>query len=505
MTEVMPFYGDKYEQLASIAPEVEAAGMFVTGMTSIDQAMIDGELYANSMASIEDADLFPDGIDLSHFRPSQDMIDHLLEEGQRQSREFGGGPVILRSSGRGDSTGNGVYESERYDLTPDRAADAFKIVVGSYFDKKGRIFRERAGLEPGFAVFIQPLVGNVVDGRYDESYGVLRNPRKDPKLFRTDYSGNARLATPLHPTGAIKIQRGLGSAVAIPGLPSVDFDLTDCDDESPENAMFELAERSMSHRTMRDADRAFSKQGYVLDADGNWTSNYGDYRPVAYMGDEGVTLGGLKQLLLNLNNSLGSAPSYYEFASRWHEGEERIYIIQKGAIANNGPEVNLETIDRRQVLIDGVTVEAGNGACPSFETIVCLTDNDKQDLYAFDKSKAAKGGYLLAYHASRAMRGHEIDMRQLSNVRAFMAFESGDWGHSKRPEEHVLGYSDQLGIPLMTIMSGGDAWPLLTGYDPYEREPSAPRQGSLIVRSGKFQVMTGSATDQALILDLDKA
>jgi len=467
--------------------------------------VIDECLASSSLPSIAEAD--GEGIDAyeieDRLKMNNDLVDHLVVNAERLSRLFGGSPLLMRSSGRGDAIGVGVYDSALHGVDPKSICEAFSRVAASYFKTGGIVYRGRAGLASGFGMFIQPLVGNKLDGI--STY--KRGGKKDTAiLYEAPFSGNAKLGTTKSPYGAMKLQGGLGGAVAIPGLPVFEFQDDEEDGEGVDSAATERIIFGTSHRNKR-ADDAVIGTGYVFEELYGWRKNYDrEYYP-ARNGREilHLTIGSLKEILTRAHGALGGTPTYLEFVAREEEGQERIYVVQKGNIAQaRAGEISLDAVPGEKVLWKNMTVEAGNGSSPKFDTIVCLIGEDKSDLYEFDKTDEAQGGYMIAFDAQSSPRSNRIQIRQLKHVKAVVTLESMGYSHSGSPEDHLAGYSDTLGIPLMSIISqSNEAWMLFSGFS-WDGENKGSKQGTLIIRKGSFQVVADQFSSDGVILDFNK-
>lgn len=406
--------------------------------------------------------------------------------------------MLLRSSGRGDALGVGVYSSALCSDTTTSIRRAFSEVVSSYFSQEATTYRKRANIAPGFAVFLQPLVGTAMEGvsRYDRTETAL--------IFSALVSGNAKLGTPRNPVGSMKLQPSFGCAVAIPGLPAFEFTHTEDDNKIAEWEASEAILNGTNSRN-RGPEDAVTGRRYVYEEGFGWRKDYGEFYPKERnLHAETITIGALKERLTHIQAVLGNVPSYYEFVVRHTQNGEQLFIVQKGNLltAHESTGMSLDTAKKEDILLANMVVEAGNGNSPTFSTIVCLTDEDKSDLYAFDKTEAAQHGYLLAFGAQSSMRLNPVNIRRLKNAKAIVTIESTGWSHTSSPEEHVAGYSEALGIPLISISNrSNEAWRLLNGYYNTGQKINNRHEGNLIIRDGSFQVVTDARVKDGLILE----
>jgi hypothetical protein len=458
MTDRAPFMGDKFEQLVTSKPFLESVGVHVPEIVGIEQSVVDESLAESSLPTIDEADDSP--IDALHIESrlvaGKNLVDHLVTIAEKLSDEFDG-PLIMRSSGRGDAVGIGVYESSVHGTDAASVGEAYVNVVASYFSA-------------------------------------------------APFSGNAKLGTPRSPQGSMRLQPGFGSGVAIPGLPIFEFSDHADDDNAAEWEATERLIRETSHRN-NQAARALDYAPYVDDGIGDWRKEYGEFIKVhGVVGDAvKLTVAGLIGVLSRAHDALGGGPTYLEFVAREEKGNEVIYVVQKGnIIPARGDEAALDSVPAHQIMLREMVIEAGNGFSPKFDTIVCLTDEDKTDLYRYDSTEDAKNGYLVAFGAVSNPKRNPLNLRLLKNVKGIVTLETSGYAHTSHPKEHLVGYSDALGIPLISISNNAnDAWIKLNGFS-WDGDDKGRDEGSLITRKGNFQIVTDPSSRDGVILDLDR-
>jgi hypothetical protein len=497
------FYGEKYDQLLVAKPYIESAGFGVPEMYGLPQSILDKVLFASSLPSIAEADRSEFGI---HDVQKQivlppDLLDHVVEVSRGLAGVFAG-PLVMRSSGNGDAIGVGVYSSSVFSDNARSARDAFAKVVASYFSNEAIIYRQRAEIESGFAMFMQPLVGTAQEGVSEY------RPSETAQIFDTLLSGNARIGTPRSPRGSMKLQPGHGCAVAIPGLPAFDFADTWLDDGSAERSSAEVIVNNTGHR-YTVANSAETNIMYVKKAESGWKEDYGEYSSTNRSSQlESLTIGALKEQLSRIHDVLGNRPAYYEFVVRNGDNGEELYVVQKGdlQVRDASVEITIDNARKEDILLNNMVVEAGNGYSPVFKTIVCFEGESNFDLYAFDETEAAQNGYLLALRAEKIDKVNPINVRRLKNARAIVTIESKGRSHTTRPEEHVAGYSEALGIPFISVFdSGSRAWRLFNGSSlRRDRTQKGRREGSLLVRDGSFMVVSDPYSKDGLILEFGR-
>lgn len=498
------FFGDKYEYLESSKAQIEASGAKVPEAIGISQEVIDSVLVNSGLPTIdESASLSPDSPHLADISGRivipDEVTDGLVESAINLASHFNG-PVITRSSGRGDAVGIGVYESVIHGTDPEDVRSAFSSVAGSYFTDRAIIYRDRKGLEPGYGMFMQPVVGNNLQAL--DKWEAME--RKWLPVFTSVVSGNVKIGTPRNPQGVIRLNQGLGSGVNDRNAPVIEFG-TDYDNNS---LVLLPAIYRLDHML---GDRYADDRGDILYLEeGKWKTadKYNRYGSIPSHSE--LTGKDIQSIAQSLQRELGS-PCYFEFAVREEDGEKIVYIHQIAPIetSSGNAEVSIESIPQESIILDNVNVFAGGVNTEPCTKIVCLShgEGSQTDLYEFDRTKEATDGYILVYHASATSKSQRIDIRNLKNVRALVDLESMDWGHaSGTPEQHLIGYSDQLGIPLLNIFDrGSKAWRKLNGvkFDRDSGDTSGNRHaGKLIIRDGKFGVYIDSTTDKAIIANL---
>lgn len=128
---------------------------------------------------------------------------------------FGEVPIAIRSSAHGDALGTGIYESEFLDLTnrwgngPEEFLEAVRRVLASEFSEKAIAYRRNAGLDPGMAVIIEPVFGEMKKKKYPDSYCVGGKPYTE-RFFGPAIGGVAHTAT----------YEGPGKTIICKGLPT---------------------------------------------------------------------------------------------------------------------------------------------------------------------------------------------------------------------------------------------------------------------------------------------
>ncbi len=500
------FFGDKFEQLTASSALIESAGAFVPETIGVAQEVIDEALVASGLPTIDEAAGLPANSrhiarvqhDLALPSPTQDA---LVDAAEHLSSLFDG-PLILRSSGRGDAVGVGVYESRLHGVDRESVLTAFTDVAGSYFTEQAVVYRQRRGLASGFSMFMQPVVGQHLKAR--DEWPHRREDYDDLDMFDREHctlpvfaplvSGNVKVGTARSMGGLLRLEEGIGSAVSKRSAPI--FELAD---EKYDDTLLSMVNHDYygDHIWFRVDDSIGGN--HAIKANGSWAlSEVGGRHGYLIGMSEQLKLSDLKQVVNTLHEGKG-VPCYVEFAVTNVDGQEKIYVIQLGELnpASNDQQSDFEFIDPKDVLADKLQAQNDVLTTQPFEKIVTLGSwEDHDDLYRFDSQAEAQGGYLLVYNSRATHRGSSrIDLRKLKNVVGLLELESLQAGRGNATaEEHLIGYSEQLGIPLLSIGYGADAARrslMGMGQEQIRNQtliPEVERFGGLFVRSGLFRI-----------------
>ncbi len=491
----MNYYGDKFEQLENFRPTADKLGLFVPPSHGISQEFIDGLLYEASRPSISEAEAAAE-TDYTDIQMSE-LDDMLMEYAGELSRVYEG-PLILRSSGEGDAVGVGVYESAMHGVHLEDVRFAFNSVLASYFSEEARIFRQRMGYENKFAMFMQPMVGSTAsvlpdDGQFE---GVTINGNEisidDSTVFLTPFSGNVTMGTPRTGIGIMRLQPGHGSAVDYAGYPAFNLNSEDrlYDPMSAERAIQRRIEREVSARDPRDPYRKMN--GLMCKPDGRWEDNYLYTAFVSTWGTE-YRIGDIKEQLASIYEEVDNSATYMEFAVRRSiDDGDQLYVIQKGDLRLDvDTAIDLNLIDGGSVVEDSFRVEAGVNSYKEVGSLVCIGGPDHTYVREFDRSEEASSGYVIVYGA-RQLDDRKLDIRNLENLQGIVALESMEYSHSGHPEDHLIGYSEQLGIPILSMLrwSTEKAWGKLNGAIDLMPGYTKTILGDVRVHAGGFIIAT---------------
>lgn len=498
------FFGDKYEQLYGSQDAIKAAGAYLAPAVPIAQETIDEVLADNGLPSINDtepSEAHEVALRIQSRFGLPGAFHSTLTDASESLSTYFGGPVITRSSARGDAIGTGVYESRWHGNNPHDIAKAFIGVLGSYYTDAAVNYRSRAGLAPGFAMFMQPVVGTrfgVTDlWRVDDA-------KKPPFLFGPTYSGNARLGTPRSPQGSVKIQPNFGSAVDSPTAQTIDLKPDGEDNE----AIFNLSGVRLIASDLYDEAR--SERALFTPTPTGWAVAGAPHQPwyfdrfeLRHNPGKSLTKQQVRSIFQEICSD-SSDPLYLEFAViRDDDDSQAIYIIQRGVLkARNEIDTDGEFTPARQIIADDLTVVGESRTTGEVNHIVRLSGESHQGIYDFDKSPEANGGYILCYPSSQVTQRHPIDIRQLRNVHALLDLQAVGSGHVKAPQDHLIGFSDGLGIPLLTFKGDiGTRWRALGPKSTDGYTADIPSQ-LLSVKTGRFKVKFDMNTGKSMIVDL---
>ncbi|HMS23448.1 MAG TPA: PEP/pyruvate-binding domain-containing protein [Candidatus Saccharibacteria bacterium] len=499
------FYGDKYEQLYGSRDVIEGAGAYLAPAVPIAQESIDEVLKANGLPAINDTE--PSEAHEVALRIQKSFglprafLSTLIDASEALSIHFDG-PVLTRSSARGDDIGTGVYESRWHGNDPHDIAKAFIRVLGSYYTDAAVNYRSRAGLDPGFSIFMQPVVGT----RYEvtDLWGV-NDSRKPPFLFGPTYSGNARIGTPRSPHGSVKIQQNFGSAVETTSAQAVDLS----PDHNDNEALYTTARTLLIASDLYDEAR--SERALFAPTPTGWAvagsphqPEYFDRFEVRHDPGDHLTKQQVRKIFENIiGGSLD--PLYLEFAViRDNDDSQAMYIVQKGLLkARDEVYSNGDYIRANQILADGLSSAGEVRATEEIGCIIRLSGETHNGIYEFDKTEEAQQGYILCYPSSQVTQGNPIDIRRLSNVRALVDLQADGSGHDKPPQDHLIGFSDDLGIPLLTFKGDIETRWRSLGQNTIENDNPDKPSHLLSVRQGRFKVLIDTTNGKSMIVDLN--
>lgn len=496
------FYGDKFDQLIGSAQNVKNAGAFIPETVGVSQEIIDEALMMSGLPTINEAADLSDATLIEHkLRVPDTILGALVEAAEGLATSFNG-PLLLRSSGRGDAVGIGVYDSRLHGSSPESITSAFVAVVGSYFTEQATQYRQRRGLDSGFGMFMQPVVGSQINTRDEwphkredfDTLDICERYECTLTAFGPIVSGNVKMGTARSSEGLLRLEEGIGSAVNKRGAPVLELRGS----KYADNLLSTVNDAYIDdHIWFKIEDRVAGGNVAVLDDDGEWALSEADGRYGRILDDnEQIKLADFEQIITRLQKSLGK-PCYLEFAVTNIEGQDKLYVLQLSTLEQSEPgnkSVDFEFVDLKDVLADRLQAQNDVVESEPFGKIVRLDQaSSHSDLYAFDAQSAAEEGYLLVY-SSRATHSGEsrIDLRRLKNVRALLELESLDVGRvNGTAEEHLIGYSEQLGIPLLSAgYEASRARTKLFAINPKsgEREGDVADFGTLLVRNGRFRV-----------------
>ena len=152
--------GEKARQLDEKSPVLEQYDLAPNRRTVLAEGFLDGFFQENDIADgLRAAELKRDiETRIRNGRLTRKQYQALAEA----TEPYGNIPAAIRSSAEGDARGTGIYTSRYVANKPEALASAFTDVLASYFSRDAVAYRKRAGLPEGFAIIVEPVVGQVV-------------------------------------------------------------------------------------------------------------------------------------------------------------------------------------------------------------------------------------------------------------------------------------------------------------------------------------------------------
>ena len=330
---------------------------------------------------------------------------------------FGDIPVLVRSSGIGDARGIGVYRSRKTRNEPERIKRDFANVLESYLSRDGRMWREAAGVPDGFAIIVEPMVGQLMPPSPLAPH---------VRHFAPLISGMGYSSTGFGP-GFIKIGYGCGGGRGSRLNRAV------------------LAAYDYSAKRYLEADG----ETFLWISSVPYTDNPNEDIPAAEIARDELSalLGDVSYEpifdgLASLEASIGE-PVYAEWAVHAPEGKRRHYLTQFAVVPQQKDKWEFGTVDSPLFRMDDVR----RGQDLEIGAAVFIRDEWNLDNLA--EFNADNSAYLLIY--GRDVMGSPtlglecpLKMGHVSNAAAMMmephASVESDW------EEHLRGLSESVNI-----------------------------------------------------------
>ena len=437
--------GDKARQLIEKTAWLRAMGFATPPRYVLAEGFFDGFFRENGLgADLRSAGAGPDVVqrilDGTFSRAESAIIAQL-------SAFFPGAALAVRSSAKGDARGTGTYESKFCGSDSERLTKALRTVLASYFSPGAVVFRRQAATGEGFAVIIEPVVGEMLSREEDDSsFG--------PVLSGTGYTSTSR------GEGYVKVVPGLGG-----GVDSRKAEVLMRSKLLPAGGMLgeyivEEHDRILTHSSyggsfrhsslLRTDTRSrhwdeenphpFSAQ--VLEQDeGRWYLI--SEREVVYKKELELSIDDLQMLpLFELMRELEARfgrPQYFEWALTFPNGQPRWWITQ---IADVDPKLDLMEFGDlgRAVYMGHSVIGAGEKRCKGIA--FCWDPNDVAELARFNETHQ---DYLCLYSSrltTSFLEGviRRIGLEDISN--ASVLLEIQDAGHSSDPLSHFGGALD---------------------------------------------------------------
>lgn len=191
----------------------------------------------------------------------------------------------------------------------------------------------------------------------------------------------------------------------------------------------------------------------------------------------------LKRKLLRIHDLLSGRPTYLEFVVL----ESGLYVIQQGEIYVRD-DVSLDSINGYSVILDRLEVIDGGRTRNTAESIVFMRNARHGDLFEFDNTAEASGGYILACHYA-AVTMNDLDLAGLKNLKGIVVFQPRQQAGVKSLVSHFRGYADLVGIPLLRLMKLKvlDDWNALAGSGISDNRDLIVRRGNFAITASSFE------------------
>ena len=438
--------GDKARELIDKAEAIRKAGFQTPKRIVLSSDVLQEIFLRNNWGSIFsnfDIDLDLDEAIESAVIPSS-VVEVLREILKVHGNEQ---PLAVRSSAMGDSRGTGIYESHFTEPTSGSLGKTVLMVLASYFSESAREFRRIAGLDEGFGIIIEPLIGNDIE---EKGIGPILSG-----FGYTSTSGGGPY---------VSLVPGVGSGV------ESRFSLKVTEDEyaasgSWDNLIAELIRsmngpshfenlRKLSVLGNTDKLHHYNNRSHAMLFNNDGEGRYGlEKHSIERVNasDEEIDLSDLFSRLKQLESGLGS-PQYVEWAFTIEDGKPVFWIIQIADVDVETDWVEFSEFDGEMML--SALAYAGNGERLCQNIVLCSTEDELESLEQYNRDHS---GYILVYSSmlvnSGKVRGPDEEEDYLGKLKfkhfsnAAVVIESADLAHSKEPLEHFSrGLMDSVGM-----------------------------------------------------------
>ncbi len=467
--------GDKAQQLYDKTARLKEIGFHVPRRTILAQDFFDGFFQRNELGdNMTDVEITAD---LEERIRKGSLTADQFETLQRVTASYTG-PLAVRSSAQGAARGTGTYTSEFSLNHAGKVGWQLRKVLASYFSESAVAFRRDSGSGEGFAVMIEPIVGQPV------RWG------KAPMYSGFGYTSTSK------GVGYINMVSGmLGGVASREGSRITETFAQECDDDLLEMA-YQLTRQKPTLEEGPLQKLATDPSGYIF---------MDDYERVgrgAMKFPEGSERGRdyLKLLpffdMMKRMEDAFATPQYFEWAVTVEEGKPQWYILQ---IADVAPKTDIfEFGADGDVIFDCHTV-TGSGMTEATKIFNCWNPDDVGPLYEFNQHN---DGYVLLFSSRLTTEGALGRIRQLeyadfSNASVFVEIQ--DAVHTGDPVAHLGGQLDETGKLFGVLNFNSHHSPNFDLLRSREQDEYGSR-----VYQGKVKAIASEAQDRMQVITLDE-
>lgn len=350
---------------------------------------------------------------------TQQQMDQIASCGQ----SLGTVLVTERSSAEGDARGTGTYTSKISRNNPLSIARNIRGVLASYFSEDAVAFRRDAQTGEGFAVMLQPLVGQPLKR---ECFGPL-------------YSGLGYSST-VRGGAYIKIVPGLFGGVSSRDVVRI----IDKSIRNPKKSLILFLIDEMFYDEELQKQDAMNK--LILYPSGIFYSeDEQKYNSLKCLLDEEAFHTVVKHVSLNdIFSSMASIerrleiPQYVEWAVTIENGKPQWWLLQ---IADVHPKMDAVGFGDENIVLECQEV-TGTGVKEAYKIVTCQSSDDASRVAQFNKENK---NYVLMYSSRMTtdLNSRRLRYEDVSNASVFI--EKVDGAHASSPISHWQGQLERTG------------------------------------------------------------
>ncbi|RLJ08898.1 MAG: hypothetical protein DRP13_01685 [Candidatus Aenigmatarchaeota archaeon] len=475
--------GDKARELMEKTPYLVEIGFYAPRRTVLAEDYFDGFFQKNrlgkNLREIEIADGLEQRIMEGMF--TEEEFEVLRGIGCSYPEKF----LISRSSGKKDARGTGIYRSEFTENVPEKLATSVKSVLTSYFSEEAIIFREKAGIEEGFGVMIEPLIGQYIG----EGFA--------PVLSGFGYTSTAR------GEGYVVVVPGIGGGVDTRrGETITESQIKDFGGKLTDYILSEIKKIANIYKdsTLLIKDPLCTVSSfesmYIFAGKAVYYEDYSDEFTVKYVTldfkkagiddyFEELNLLPLFDMMRKMEDRFGK-PQYFEWALTFDSGEPKYWIIQTADIDKKLDIMDFS--DPGNIILTGHSV-LGTGAKDCDKIIICKSVYDISSLDKFNKKNK---DYILIFPGTLISQGvisfSKLEYNHIYNASTLL---ENPGKHFSRPVDHFGGRLEESGIFFGILDNNPEtgAW----------KVPEEIFDERLEVYKGKFRVVSSERQNRIIV------